>query len=1572
MVENDARVDWSTSPVVCRMVSIPKIDVPVARLLAVTLVSLVPIVCDAQQSVVAKGGSAAADAQPGYEGVFLPSDRSKSRGIATAAERIAAGEYSQAIRFLDEVLAAEEDAFVGRAAGQELIGLKLRALQMIGALQPAGREAYQTTFGPEAQRSLKEALAAGDLDRLRRVANRFFFTPAGYEATLLLAQIQADRGQHFAAARSYQQLLDAPDATARFDPQLSVLAAVNWLAAGRSDRAQELVESLLIRNFRSVQIAGENHQLKAARDNPIAWLRDTVGAAATSASTPEQQWLTHGGNPSRNGQVEGGLPHMRVRWQVRLLAHPRLIAVYDNLAAEFSRRKTIAPVAGTPLAVGDTILIRSAHNLVAVDFVTGKLVWQTQPQSVSEFDRLINAGSGGREDLSDAEPTQSFARRVWEDRLYNQISSDGQRVFVIRDLAAPGARARDVWAAVPFASKEVTPQTNRLCAYDLATEGKLVWEIDGANSSGGLSGAFFLGAPLALGHSLFALAEIKGEGEVYLVAIDSRSGEMKWQQQLAMLEAGILFDSTRRLQASMPSYEAGILVCPTGAGAVVGIDLAKRSLAWAYRYPNKNDAEFPLGMRRRSRQNANPQRGWIDSSVRIAEGRVLLTPPESDSLHCLDLQTGELLWKIDREKAIYLATVDQDRALLVGKEDLRAVSLIDGQSVWPRPKLALPPGSIPTGQGFFSRGRYYLPLSSAEVIAVELQSGEIVARSKARAGQVLGNLICHRGTVISQNGRNLDRFDQVEVLRRQSQQQLANSPHDVDALRTLGEIVYNEGDLSKAIEYFQTAYQTDASDLRTREVLSECLAEALDDDFSTFRQRLPLLRQLQQQPGREQLTLMRIEAKGLLEAGELLESFAVCLQMFAAAEQSSQLLEIGQQRQVRVARWIRAQVDTIWQQAASDQRLTIETQLRQLFEDRTAWDADQSTALMVDSFGSLPLAAPWWMDRARQLTQQGQLLAAQQILLRLGEQSDPQLRSEAVARIAQLLHHSGQHRAALRYDDQLAGPLAEVVCLDGKTGAECLEQWRSVGSDPLVEWPYGKVEVAEVTHEANSGNRVARDQWLGVPLERTDSILGTSNLFFSNRGGNGKVLLRDSHGRETYQAVLSSQSRYQPQYHPSTSYCISRGNLLLMSLGRQLVAFDTLAASENAPPTVLWRTNVISNLGSANPNAAPVRRSAATRFGSHRALRAELDGQWVGVLGPLSHESFVYQNQRSLVCVDVLTDTVQWTRDDVPTGCDLYGDQHYVFAVPRGSKEAFVFSTLDGRSLGKVAVPAWNEQLSTLGRKVIRWRSLIDGRRELVASDAFSGEVLWKHHFNKLTRIDVAQGRFVGLFEPAGRCVIVDAADGRIVVDQSTQADPLVNEIHLLAGSDNFVFVRNHPASVKLRSPTGRGTGATATQFVNIQGLTGRDYAVIRGQISLYNRQTGAPLWQRPAEVDQKPLMLTQPVDLPLLAFVGITTRRRDQRGGGGAISMLVLEKATGRLLYQNDDLPPSGRSKCVVRVADPQQHTVAIEMAGKAINLKFTAMPRPPEPPVTYEAGAESERGSKGLQAIVEKLFNG
>jgi outer membrane protein assembly factor BamB len=1477
--------------------------------------------------------------------VHPPTDRILSRGMRRAEETISGGEFADALRFLDEVLGRDEDYFVETGDAGGFSGLKEAARRLIRDLPPEGRRAYESTYAPIAERQLRDAAASGDAAQLEAIVQRYFFTPAGYQAALLLATQESDAGRHLSAALLYQQLLDTPAAVQLLDPALSIQAAASWLAADDAERARRAIDAVAKQGRATIEIGGRQYSLDASAGS-LDWLRSTVGEPADVATTAERQWLTYRGNASRNGEVAGGLPHMRVRWNVRLLSpYPKLEELFEEYQANLVQSNRSTSVASAPLAVGDYIIVRSPHGLLAVDFRTGKRIWRSEQQRDHELEQLVRSGGEG-DDLANAEPARSFARRMWEDYLYGVVSSDGSRVYAIRDLPMPAAQDYELQPFMSVAGAESSAPSNRLSAYDLATEGSLVWEIDGAAAKGDLAGAFFLGAPLAVGPSLYALLEIRDD--VYLAALDRATGALQWRQQLANLETGVLLDIRRRLQAAMPSYDAGMLVCPTGAGLVVGIDLSKRSLAWAYRYETSSpfDEGYAGGYELARQGMANR---WTDNAAMIVDDRVLMTPPESDELHCLDLRTGRVLWKHERGEMYSLAGVDEGCVLLVGSRKLAALNLTDGKPAWEQGELALPRDAAPAGQGFFSEGRYYLPLTTAEVVAVDVAEGRIASRVRARDGAALGNLICHRGTVLSQNGLFLDCFDQVDVLRARSEKQLAENATDVAALRSLGEIAYNEGRLSEAIELEERAYREAPDDLETRDMLAECLTEALDGDFASYQTRLPLLRELERGGAVSPLQVLRIEAQGQLAAGDPLASVAACLKLYRVAGSADEPLEIGREQQTNVARWVQAQVAAAWDAASADQRDSISTQLG---SEAPALDREldrEKLERFLAFFGALPEFDVHKLALARRLDTDQRPIEAQQLYLDLVGADDQSVRGEAVARIAAGLHGTGLHMSAREFDRQLGDQFAEQECLDGATGRELLESWAEDAAGSSIDWPTGRVDVRNAPTSDGPAAARARTQVLNVRVEHGDSILGSGVGFLAARG---EITWHDGLGREFFSAGLESQSQaYDRQ--TGSFYGVSRGNLLVLSLGRELVAFNTLPAGEGAAAPLVWRTSLGSNFDAQDDYAEEMARETPVRPGSFRAARSTLDGKWLGVIGPLTSGGCVIQDQRRLMCVDPFTGAVHWSRTDVPPGCDLFGDERYVFATPVGKEVARIYSAIDGRPLGKAKVGPWDERLTTRGRCVIRWSSTDGGKKELIAIDPLADEPLWRHEFDAATLIDLDRDRYAVIVERSGRAVVIDVETGETLLDQPIPAQSTAEQIHLMTSDAQFVLVVQHPAS--------RNTNR------EVQPLS-LDSPVVDGQVFAFDRKSGTMPWSRPAGVQQQALVLDQPAELPFLTFAGTLTA---PNGGEGreSLTMLLLDKETGRTLFRSDELAQMGAGNCLARVTDGANHEVTIEMAGRSLTVQFTAARRPPEPPAMAEVESGAAKVATGLMGIFRSL---
>ncbi|RIK70313.1 MAG: hypothetical protein DCC67_20820, partial [Planctomycetota bacterium] len=440
--------------------------------------------------------------------------------------------------------------------------------------------------------------------------------------------------------------------------------------------------------------------------------------------------------------------------------------------------------------------------------------------------------------------------------------------------------------------------------------------------------------------------------------------------------------------------------------------------------------------------------------------------------------------------------------------------------------------------------------------------------------------------------------------------------------------------------------------------------------------------------------------------------------------------------------------------------------------------------------------------------------------------------------------------------------------------------------------------------------------------------------------------------REFFRTNLEHEAQVYSRPSGGNVYAVARGNLLVVSLGRQMTAFNTLAAA-NVGPAQLWKASLTSNLEYAQVFYGQQPGGGAARPGSFRAPRAVEDEKWIGVIGPVTAQGVVFQDQRRLMCVDALTGELRWSRSDVPPGCDLFGDDRHVLAVPMGSTKALVFSAMDGRAMGQANVPPWRNQLVALGANLICWQRA-DDQYELTSLNPVAGTTGWKHRFAANAQVDVERGRYVAVAEPGGRVVVVDAADGTICVDYSGPVVPRVDEVHLAVGRDTFFVAVRRPRV----GPSRR----------NVQPLHALDSQILDGYVLLFDRWSGAMRWNRPAEVLQQGLLLAQPVDLPLIVFAGQIV---SEAGAGRPTSkLMILDRATGRTLYQKDDLPQNG-NYCVARLADAASRQAAVEMAGRTILLQFTDGRRPPEPPALAEVESADDKGSGGLMGIIFGIGN-
>ncbi|MCC7476239.1 MAG: PQQ-binding-like beta-propeller repeat protein [Pirellulales bacterium] len=1500
---------------------------------------------------------AAPDAQEMVSGVYLPSDRALSRAMGRAKERLANREYHEALQFLHEIMSRNEDSFLDREGSEkDQPGLKITARRLIGSLPSEGRQAYEVLFGPMARRQLQTALRQGNYRELAGVVRQYYHTTAGYEATWMLAQMESDLGHYLGAAQLYQDLMNTPQAAGRFEPQLSVAAAVNLLMAGKADEANRTVQAIArTRPDAKVRIRGEEVSLKEAAEKTFSELVTELRASTKVAASTEE-WLMFRGGPSRQVDLSGGRPHLRPRWEARVVNDPSVEAFLVGRASDFQQRGVAAVPSARPIALGNLIVMRTPTNLVAIDWSTGKRLWETRDeQELSEEDTLSELPMDRDEDQLAAQG-RPLEDRVWFDALSASLSSDGNRVYAVRGGDSWEDDSDFQWqqANIVLGRRVMGRQggmmqatvTNRLTAYEVASEGKLAWELDGERGGGAIAGAFFLGAPLAIDGTLYALTEVNSS--VYLVAIEPTTGKMLWQQQLLGLEQGIGFDLGRRRAGAMPSYSGGILVCPTGASAAIGVDVVRRELAWVYRYPRETQSPYEARNQFQQQQLQEsllkPNDRWLENTALIADGRVLITPPESSELHCIDLETGKEHWKRRRGEMIFLGFVEGDVVLLVGTRSFESVSLTSGAPAWKQESIPLPEGIHPSGLGYASEGRYYLPLTSGQVASVDLATGELEIEKPLTGNLSLGNLICFRGSVVSQSPLSLGKFEQLAFLEKRAETNLANNPNNVDALRELAEIKESSGDRVTAIRLLKQALARSPEDAATQEMYVQVVLEAMASDFDAYQSEISVLSRLTRSR-EQQVELLRIQAEGREIRGERLAAWEAYLRLADFSREQPELLRLKDSYSVRSDRWISSRLSELWREASAEERREFN---RQLEDRRSRLGPSPTVADMryfLAHFELLPGVEELRMVLAKELIERNRSAEAEIELLRLASSLEPAV--QATAR--EILEKSGMETRPF-----VGGQGARVAWPRGQVETRVL---------PMIE---GNDERNRQEERFQATSRVYQrgNGYRQIRVEQNYLGLGEENQWFLS-SDNTEIICRNGLGEDLIHFAIDQRhlSR-QMMSDPGWMYCAQLGHLQFFAMGGRVVALDTRLKMAQLEGNQLWPTSSTEDFAA---DTARLRRKLSTRV--QRANRPPVyhaysgrkrfSGTAVslgGSLGPVSPRGVVFQDQDELKCVDPLTGVVLWSRSDIPIGCEVFGDDEIVLAADVGNHEVYVVSQNDGRLLGKRELPP-GEWLITAGRNLaqLQINNVGSSRSATVRiTDLWAQATLFEEQLPTTARFSVIEPNLIAIVEATGVFRLIDVVTGKAVADQQLLPAADMQSIYTLrAGESLYLFITGQPLAQY--RPIGQPT----------------EFPIINGLVYAFSLETGKPIWPGPALVRNRGIVLQQPNGIPLLVFAEHCLVRDATNGGGAQLRLLCLDRRTGQTVYRENNLPGTSITRFRIRGEWDAQPKVAVDVTSGTLELLVTDRPRPPQPPSNDDLEATRQVSERGLRGLGERLGN-
>ncbi|MHB1424066.1 MAG: outer membrane protein assembly factor BamB family protein [Gemmataceae bacterium] len=1093
------------------------------------------------------GGRPGANVDPdGFlnNGIHLVKDeKHRDKQIEAAVDYIGYEKWDVAVERLQKLLEIEEDVFVRlkrkNAEGEESyvwVSAKQEADRLIGTLPPAGMDFYKSTYGAKAAELLKKAKKNGDPGLLNDIMKKYAHTDAGAEAVKLLGDYKFDRGEYMPALLCYSKLINR---LGEEKAPATLLAKAAWaahLAPPSSSDQKNTVSSTNVYSEKELwkMLRGRTREVQFG-DQAIAVEELQEHVAKLDRSNLEQNAadsLLYRATASRANQLIGGPAFMKREWGISLLHDTKEGSKIATSRDHIRRAKitlkaqnqpilpAFAPITLSVLDKGEKkplLIYKNYFGVAAVDLRNGSLSW-VSPSNWSLQRMLDQKEQIATNLLSSYQSNQP--QILFENSTVGTLSTDGQFVYVVEDLAVPPTppQNNEMMIRGGMQNQNTDPALedpiahNRLFALSLSRNGALTWAL-GDEEKDPLRDHYFLGPPLPLAGKLYLLADKQQEIRLLcLETIEGRASDGKptfsprivSTQTLGMTQEKMQNDPLRRTWAAHLAYGEGILVCPTNTGAIFGVNLLENSLVWAYPYRDKNDttepmgpvnarfirggiaAPAPLGFRigadGQQYPIMNPQTQWKVSAPVISDGKVVFTPPDARSIHCVNLRDGSPIWhQPKRDDDLYLGNVHNGKVLIVGKKNVRAVSLYNGDLLW-----TLETGT-PSGQGIGSDNIYYLPLRDGgkgkdepQIVGLDMDRGKIVSRSKSRPSEpdkndadVPGNLLFAEGKVVSVTAFGANEreegevvaYPQLKVKLAEMDDLIAKNPNDPNALTERGELRLDKGDLSGAIDDLGTALKNNPSKEtrdKARAKLYDTLTAYIADHFNDAEKYLAEYEELcnldldaapeaergklEAEQRRRRATYLWLVGKGREEQGRLVEAFEKYQQFAGEAGKQSELVPAVDDRQVKAAPdvWSRGRIIAMMSNAKPEHRQPLEKLIADKWDKLRETNDLKELRSFVRMFGSVSDAGKEArLELAERLMEQKDsgdehpLLEAELELnqFRTGRHN-PQLAARATEALARLYTRKGLLEDAAYCYRKLGKDYPDLVIRDGKTGRQ--------------------------------------------------------------------------------------------------------------------------------------------------------------------------------------------------------------------------------------------------------------------------------------------------------------------------------------------------------------------------------------------------------------------------------------------------------------------------------------------------------------------------------------------------------
>ncbi len=1443
--------------------------------------------------------------QPSQGGRFIEPPRAVMQQLRLAETFAKQRRFSDTSVILGDLLQRERSATDDDLNGQDFFldasansaspprvakSLMAEARELLGKLPPEGIAAYQLRFGPQARKILDDALADFRWDDVADVKRRFFHTAAGRDATQLLIQRAISSGSLNQANRLIQLLLTHPqlDEKSRVTIQQLSVTLSQMAAAPGEPNAEKT-------NTTTTGTTTTGTTTTTASDDSAA----TAWTPRPRRNLPRPDYLRFSGPETTAVGGAGQLPLGDPFFMVVTTGSSRQERALDLLTDSMKSMGELPPPSWLPLRIGNQLVMRSTERLFGIDFTTGKLVWEFPWfQSGESVEPTATAMSDGPDEESG---NALLKQRVWNDVPYGRITSDAERIYMLDGLLEV-----EVAMFSPLMGMQGTRPadngSNSLLALDLNTEGKLVWQLGGDFAPASeLTGAFFLHAPIPIDGQLFVMAELSGD--ILLICLDAATGIEQWRQQLLAIESGTIgTDPVRRIAGAAATYKDGLLICCTGAGAIVAVDLDDRSLVWGVTI-NRNEAMMQSVIGRREGIAPDQMlKRWWDATPLVVDSTVYVTPIESDRLYALDLLTGEKKWKETARaqyQSRYLAGMHQGKLILVGGDNVRGVDAATGKSSWTTQTGWLDSSELVCGLGMFGtithpvsgepEPVYFVPTSSKRIIAVSVDDGSALAHRNVTFP--LGNLIAVDGKIISQSATKLAVAYGEASLQPVVAAALQADPNDLEMIVRKAQLLIEQGERAEALDWLDKAraLQGENDDLQDEIHLFSVSAMlgALRDDFSSNADLLAKLEKLIDQPGKR-AELLKLQVRAALERNLPTKAIEHLIELSSLVGAESVIddplmtTEPEGSRFVELDSWISARINEAVAQADDEQR----TAIAQSIESHLARYTTSSIGLLqrlAFQFGSTPGSDPTTQRLLQRLADEQRWLQMERLIY-MSSAANPN-RRERLKSWQSVSLALAYAQGGMKPDAAAVMAAANAKSSDGvKQAAADLGvdlQQLAVQSAGGGYWKLWEGEVKVNLPDEPIRNRLGSRRIAVADTRRQAG--NTFNGWQLISEESSPVGVRDPLGI-VHNVPLDGTNRPDETYRQA----YFNGGIMIALMPGELVAVNLFELLGGQGDPVLWRRPWRSDSGSSGFK----QRSESNGFGDliKRSVMSSGNGSAVISelsLGPIVGNTLYLLQGNELIALDVTTAQPHWRTMDTPKGGTIICDGNVVAIVSASSQSIVKYDCRDGKRIGEVPFEGF-QLWSATDEAVLLYRDLPGGDRELVLRNPINDEVLLEHTFAGPIEAGKLQGRIIDgrymvTLAASGSVLIWDLVEPRVVSEMTVTAIPGLRSLHVLPRHDSLVLL---PRSTQEGEETGNVTMTTGA------GLSHVTVDVAAWNIEL---ETGKLAWTCDFGSESWGCTMTQSGYSPLVLFSRSRSRYLPPGSRVKSLDLLAVDTRDGR-----------------------------------------------------------------------------